>query len=122
MIQILQDAEALQSLFADPERWTKEVLFKEDENGNDCCYCLTGGIDKVTNVLRPRRAVTSRKSYDRTRELEDLVCAVLKDEFPDALDDGFFIGIPMWNDAPERTIEDVQRVTEKTVEKAKLRV
>lgn len=81
----------LQEFFADESRWTKGYYFR-DENGSPCsleeatCACLAGA----------RRIVYG----DNTKE---------EDTIKDLLYDSLGI-IGNWNDASERTIEDVRKL------------
>lgn len=119
MNQLLEDAQALQELFSDPNKWIKQELFSTDENGNDCCYCLLGGIDKVTGAIDPEHYVLPYHMRSSIRARVGMLEHAVESVITEAGDD-CYSGIADWNDADERTIEDVQRVINQVVERARL--
>lgn len=93
----MQKFETMQDLFADPERWTRGVYFRDAE-GNPCtrdiatCACLAGGVKLVYGEwsIERLRANGRINSYIRGRLPVDTLAA--------------------WNDHPLTTIQDVQKL------------
>lgn len=88
-------------LLDSPEKWTKGAIAR-DENGDDSiwehdskarCWCLTGAVFLCYGC----------PSFSVLEKLENILA-----------DEGFGdCEVSTWNDAPERTFEDVRRVIEK---------
>jgi hypothetical protein len=112
MSQLLEDAIALQELFSDDKTWIQEDLVAYRQDRGRECYCLLGGIDRVTGMLDD--PTEWEESYKRSKALERVIESVIAGEYPE-----WTTHIPDWNDAEERTVQDVQDVCAKTVEAAK---
>lgn len=80
----------VQELLTDPSKWTKEA-YARDINGKPVgtkstevsCFCLSGAIDRC---------------YQDSANIRLKIHSYLHES------------IPVWNDAPERTFEDIQQL------------
>lgn len=95
-MKLLHECLTLQDIFEDPSRWSKGG--SRDANGelvNHCSeavsYCITTAICRI-----PEDSLTVIEKIGRVIGLN------INPDIPTALWD--------WNDAPERTIEDVQKL------------
>jgi hypothetical protein len=117
MSQLLEDAIALQELFSDDKTWIQEDLWAYREDRGQNCYCMLGGIDHVTGLLDSGDDWS--EPYDRSKALQKAVESVLVETYPDWVYSSNHLHIPDWNDAENRTVQDVQDVCTKTVEKVR---
>lgn len=96
LLQITPKPRTLQELFADHMRWTKNENFRLDngsgtplpDNATSCC--LYGAMEVVYGDIK------------KIKKARDKISAIIGDHY-----------ITKWNDAPERTIEDIRAVVEK---------
>lgn len=86
----------LQQWFADESRWHKGRCYRYDENVEIKSCCLYGAILHVY-----------RDDPTRMLEVEEKI-----EKFVFNVGEG--VSIPVFNDDPETTIEDIQRVVEQT--------
>lgn len=92
MIKPISECTTLQELFADPTRWTQDRYAKTADGHLSSinsrwsvCFCLAGGIHRVY------------KDYTKRSDVFDQVFREVG-------------STAEWNDAPERTVEDVQKL------------
>jgi hypothetical protein len=114
MTQLQSDLRAVIALLDTPEKWTKGE-FAKDVNGHVCPtrsknavrFCLTGACIAVT---------CANSRYKRLSE--NLRCKRLLREInkylPKPMPEPYIIGT--WNDAPERTFEDIHNLLNKALD------
>jgi hypothetical protein len=99
MTQLQDDIRAVMALLDEPRKWTKGA-FARDANCNQtpskgiyaACWCLTGACIAVTS------------DSSRERNLLHAIGEYIED-----------VTIIVWNDAPERTFEDIHAILNKAL-------
>lgn len=100
------------ALFKKPKAWTKD-FYAYDKDHKTCsatstkatCFCLIGGVQRVTRDLDPLRADYS----DQQRALRFINQAIDPGRNPDA------VSTAVWNDAPGRKLSEVRAVLRKAL-------
>jgi hypothetical protein len=99
MTQLQDDIRAVKALLDAPEKWTKGA-YARDANGISCswkynksavCWCISGAC----SVIIPYTLDWHRRASRLERELEKYLP---------------LLELVEWNDAPERTFEDIHNV------------
>jgi hypothetical protein len=106
--QLKQDLRAVRAFLSWPEKWTKEA-FARDSSGELTCmmgrdatqWCLDGAVNRVCRIR------VCRSSFARATTLRHALRHYVEGR-----------GLTNWNDAPERTFEDVIALLDKAIEGA----